>query len=75
MHHPYQRLEVCVPGTGAQFLLAASGHKLFSVNLTDGSVVTQWPKEGPNQAPEEKVRSIHCEERAWNEEADKTSSP
>ncbi|KAE9967487.1 hypothetical protein BLS_006342 [Venturia inaequalis] len=54
MHHPYQRLTVCVPGTGAQFLLAASGHKLFSVNLADGSVVTQWPKEGPNEALEEK---------------------
>lgn len=57
MHHPYQRLTVCVPGTGAQFLLAASGHKLFSVNLADGSVATQWPKEGPNEAPKEKVRS------------------
>lgn len=69
MHHPYQRLTVCVPGTGAQFLLAASGHKLFSVNLADGSVVTQWPKEGPNEALEEKVRSIRNRERAWVDKA------
>jgi hypothetical protein len=58
MHHPYQRLDICVPGPDprVQYLLAASGHKLFSVNLADGSVVTQWPKEGPNEEPEEKVR-------------------
>ncbi|QDS67902.1 hypothetical protein FKW77_008290 [Venturia effusa] len=54
MHHPYQRLAVCVPEAGAQFLLAASGHKLFSVDLADGSVVTQWPEERPNESLEEK---------------------
>jgi hypothetical protein len=68
MHHPYQKLAVCVPGPDLriQFLLAASGHKLLSVNLSDGSVVAQWPKEGPNEEPEEQVRLIEMLRRAWN---------
>ena len=66
MHHPYQRLAVCAPDLNprTRFLLAASGHKLFSVNLGDGSVVTQWPKEGPNEEPKEQVRPKYDLQRA-----------
>lgn len=69
MHHPYQRLALSAPGAGTQFLLAASGHKLFAVNLADGSVISQWPHEEPIEAPEAEVSSNHYLQGAWMEEA------
>jgi hypothetical protein len=47
MHHPYQCLAICAPAQDprTKFLLAASGHKLFSVSLEDGSIVFSWPME------------------------------
>ncbi|KIW00972.1 uncharacterized protein PV09_07494 [Verruconis gallopava] len=49
MHHPYQCLATCRPSTdGPHYLLAASGHKLFSVGLEDGIIVSRWPKTDEN---------------------------
>ena len=51
MHHPYQCLATCRPSEdGSAYLLAASGPKLFSISLEDGTVAGRWPVEDSQDA-------------------------
>ncbi|KAK5019651.1 hypothetical protein BJ546DRAFT_1068926 [Cryomyces antarcticus] len=59
MQHPYQRICVCHPvgGDGSGVLLAASGPKILSVNLQNGSIVSSWPEEKSSSAHETRETS------------------
>jgi tRNA (guanine-N(7)-)-methyltransferase subunit TRM82 len=62
MAHPYQIARVCkAPQFGESgLLLAACGPKIVSVNLEDGSVLSQWPVESESsmvRSVEEGIRS------------------
>jgi hypothetical protein len=47
MHHPYQAISIAFPGEspGISFLVAASGSKLLSINLSDGTIAALWQAE------------------------------
>jgi hypothetical protein len=49
MHHPYQAISIASTGEslGTSFLLAASGSKLLSINLSDGTIAALWQAELP----------------------------
>ncbi|TKA74480.1 hypothetical protein B0A49_06736 [Cryomyces minteri] len=59
MQHPYQCICVCHPvgGDGSGMLLAASGPKISSVNLQNGSIVSSWPDEESSPAHETRETS------------------
>lgn len=45
MSHPYQAIRICKSARfgDAGLLLAAYGPNIVSANLTDGSIISQWP--------------------------------
>ena len=52
MHHPFQKL--CAVAGQRSYLVAASGSSLWSINLKDGTIASQWrPEVLKAQKPDE----------------------
>lgn len=52
MSHPYQITRICKGDrfAGAGLLLAACGPNIVSINLHDGSILSQWPEGSDGSA-------------------------